>query len=59
MDYQLILENIYEEIKPFENEGKQADYIPALARVNPDQRGDVVGLFALIFKRLNLFIDIL
>lgn len=39
MDYQLILENIYEEIKPFEKEGKQADYIPALARVNPDQFG--------------------
>lgn len=39
MDYQQILENIYEEIKPFEKNGKQADYIPALAQVNPDQFG--------------------
>lgn len=38
-DYQQILENIYEEIRPFAQEGKQADYIPALAEVNPDQFG--------------------
>lgn len=39
MDYQQILENIYREIQPFAKEGKQADYIPALAKVNPDQFG--------------------
>ena len=39
MNYQEILENIYKEIQPFSMEGKQADYIPALAKVNPDQFG--------------------
>lgn len=39
MEYQEILEKIYEEIKPFSDEGKQADYIPALAQVDPDQFG--------------------
>lgn len=37
--YKTILNKIYEEIKPFAKEGKQADYIPALAKVNPDQFG--------------------
>lgn len=39
MDYQQILENIYQTILPYAKEGKQADYIPALAKVNPDQFG--------------------
>lgn len=39
MNYQEILQNIYNEIQPFAREGKQADYIPALAKVNPDQFG--------------------
>ena len=39
MNYQEILETIYNEILPFSQEGKQADYIPALAKVNPDQFG--------------------
>ena len=39
MDYQNILEKIYNEIVPYSHEGKQADYIPALAKVNPDQFG--------------------
>lgn len=39
MDYDHILRQIYEEIAPLRNEGKQADYIPALAEVNPDQYG--------------------
>ena len=39
MDYQNILEKIYNEILPYSQEGKQADYIPALAKVNPDQFG--------------------
>lgn len=39
MDYQQILENIYKSIQPYAKEGKQADYIPELAKVNPDQFG--------------------
>ena len=39
MDYQKILEDIYQEILPYAKDGKQADYIPALAKVNPDQFG--------------------
>lgn len=39
MKYQEILINIYNEIQPFAKKGKQADYIPALAKVNPDQFG--------------------
>ena len=39
MDYQKILEDIYQEILPYAKEGKQADYIPALAKVDPDQFG--------------------
>lgn len=39
MDYQKILEDIYNEILPFADKGKQADYIPALAKVEPDQFG--------------------
>ncbi|MBQ8502563.1 MAG: glutaminase [Bacteroides sp.] len=39
MNYQTILEEIYTRIRPFAKEGKQADYIPALAKVNPDQFG--------------------
>ena len=33
------MEDIYNEILPFADKGKQADYIPALAKVNPDQFG--------------------
>ena len=39
MDYQKILEDIYMEIQPYAGKGAQADYIPALAKVNPDQFG--------------------
>lgn len=39
MEYQQILENIYQAIQPYAKDGKQADYIPALAKVNPDQFG--------------------
>ena len=39
MDYQQVLENIYQAIQPYAKEGKQADYIPELAKVNPDQFG--------------------
>lgn len=39
MNYQKVLEKIQAEVEPFRREGRQADYIPALARVNPDQFG--------------------
>ena len=39
MDYQKILENIYQSILPYAKEGKPADYIPELAKVDPDQFG--------------------
>lgn len=39
MDYQRIIEDIYKTILPYSKEGKQADYIPELAKVNPDQFG--------------------
>ncbi len=39
MDYQQILKEVRREIQPYARMGKQADYIPALARVNPDQFG--------------------
>lgn len=39
MDYQKILEDIYTEILPFAGKGTKADYIPALAQVEPDQFG--------------------
>ena len=39
MDYQKIIQGIYEDIRRYSQDGKQADYIPALAKVNPDQFG--------------------
>ncbi|MCI9172288.1 glutaminase [uncultured Duncaniella sp.] len=39
MDYNRILAEIAAEIEPLRNEGRQADYIPALAEVNPDRFG--------------------
>ena len=39
MDYTQLLDNIYQSILPYAKEGKQADYIPELAKVNPDQFG--------------------
>ena len=41
MDYQQILKDIYQEIQPYASIGKQADYIPALAKINPDQFGEI------------------
>lgn len=45
MNYQTILNEISEAIKPFLSEGKVADYIPALASVNPKQFGMSLTLF--------------
>ncbi|MEE4176942.1 MAG: glutaminase [Bacteroides sp.] len=39
MDYQSIIERIYQEVKPFTAEGKVADYIPALAGVSRENLG--------------------
>ena len=39
MNYHQILENIYMDIRPYAQVDKQADYIPALASVDPDQFG--------------------
>lgn len=45
MDYQPILNEIADEIRPFLKEGKVADYIPALAEVDPEQFGMTLTLF--------------
>jgi len=45
MNYSTILEEIADEIKPYLLEGKVADYIPALANVNPKQFGMTLTLF--------------
>lgn len=39
MNYQRILEQVINQTDPLAAVGHQADYIPALAEVNPDQRG--------------------
>ncbi len=39
VDYQKIFDDIWNEISVFSGTGHQADYIPALAKVNPDQFG--------------------
>lgn len=39
MDYKQILDEIAVEIEPLRRVGRQADYIPALAKVNPDRFG--------------------
>ena len=38
-DYDSILRQVCEDVTPYIGRGSQADYIPALARVNPDQFG--------------------
>lgn len=39
LDYQSILQDVHQAVLPYAKDGKQADYIPALAEVNPDQFG--------------------
>lgn len=39
MNYEEVLEKIAGEIEPLRHVGRQADYIPALAKVNPDRFG--------------------
>lgn len=45
MDYQSILQEIADEISPLLSQGKVADYIPALAEVDPLQFGISLTLF--------------
>lgn len=45
IDYQKILTDIKDEVTPFLNKGKVADYIPALAKVNPNQFAMSITLF--------------
>ncbi len=42
MNYKHILSDIHQEVTPLIGKGKVADYIPALARVNPYQFGMAV-----------------
>lgn len=44
IDYTNIIKEIIEEIAPFAKDGKQADYIPELAKVDPDQFGLCIKL---------------
>ena len=45
MNYQSILEEIKEEVYPYLREGKVANYIPALANVNPEQFAMTLTMF--------------
>lgn len=42
VDFQTTLEDIHDAVQPYFGQGKVADYIPALARVRPDQFGMAV-----------------
>ena len=39
MDYSSVIDRIYNEVLPYRGRGKVADYIPALAEVDPDRFG--------------------
>lgn len=45
MNYQAILEEIEKQIQPLFSQGKVADYIPALANVNPNQFAMSIQMF--------------
>jgi len=45
MDYQSIINEIFQEVSPLLSSGKVADYIPALAGVNPNQFAMTLTLF--------------
>lgn len=53
MDYQQILKDIYQEIQPYASIGKQADYIPALAKINPDQFGMCIHKLQRYYKKVE------
>lgn len=46
-DYAEVIKRIYDEVKPYWGAGKVADYIPALAEVNPRQLGIAVDTLEL------------
>ena len=46
-DYAEVIKRIYEEVKPYWGTGKVADYIPALAQVDPRQLGIAVDTLEL------------
>ena len=48
MEYNEILTAIAAEIAPLRGVGRQADYIPALAKVNPDRFGICLTTLSLI-----------
>ena len=39
MDYRTVLDKVYKAVQPYAGLGKNADYIPSLANVNPDKFG--------------------
>ena len=43
MTYKEVIETIYNEVKPFFGKGEVANYIPALANVNPRQYGIAIA----------------
>ena len=45
IDYKNVLDEIYEKIQPLLKDGKVADYIPALAEINPNQFAISITLF--------------
>lgn len=45
MEYKTILDEIYKEVTPYLNDGRVANYIPALGSVNPNQFGMTLTLF--------------
>jgi len=51
MDYDKIIKNIYSEVKHFYPAGKVADYIPELAKVDPDKFG--VSLVTVYGEEIN------
>ena len=42
--YRHVIERIYKEVLPYQGKGKVADYIPALAEVDPRQFGIAVEM---------------
>ncbi len=46
-DYAEVIKRIYDEVKPYWGSGKVADYIPALAEVNPRQLGIAIDTLEL------------
>ena len=52
MDYKEILERIHNEIQSLFGEGKVADYIPALAKINPHKFGMAITIQLITIRKL-------